>query len=110
MDRHGARAVLLADPDLVVIRALGLENTAPGIRPPGVAGLPIPTTILADADHVVRWIDQATDYQVRSDPARVRAALVDALGAPPPAAMTPPLPSTAPRAARPPTPSPGESD
>jgi peroxiredoxin len=81
--KHGAQAVLLADPDLRVTRALGLENTAPSIKPPGVAGLPIPTTILTDADHVVRWIDQAQDYQIRSAPERVRAALVEALGSPP---------------------------
>jgi len=80
--RHGAQAVLLADPDLRVTRALGLENTALAVKPPGLPGLPIPTTILADASHVVRWIDQATDYQVRSAPERVRAALVEALGRP----------------------------
>ena len=81
-DKHGARAVLLADPELRVTRALGLENTALAVKPPGLPGLPIPTTILADASHVVRWIDQAADYQVRSAPERVRAALVEALGAP----------------------------
>ena len=73
---------MLADPDLSVIRTFGLENTAPKIMPPGLAGLPIPTTILVDANHIVRWIDQATDYQVRSAPERVRAALVAGLGEP----------------------------
>ncbi|MBK7950885.1 MAG: redoxin domain-containing protein [Deltaproteobacteria bacterium] len=79
-DKHGARAILLADPDLRVTRALGLENAAPAVKPPGLPGLPIPTTILADASHVVRWIDQAADYQVRAAPERIRAALVEALG------------------------------
>ena len=83
MGKHGARAVMLSDADLRVTRLLGLENTAPKVKPPGVAGLPIPTTILADASHVVRWVDQATDYQVRSAPDRVRAALIAALGEPP---------------------------
>ncbi len=82
MSKHGLQAIMLADPDLRVTRALGLENTAPTIKLPGLAGLPIPTTILVDADQVVRWIDQASDYQVRSAPERVRAALIDALGAP----------------------------
>lgn len=82
MSKHGAQAILLADPELRVTRALGLENTAPSVKPPGVAGLPIPTTILTDGEHVVRWIDQARDYQVRSAPERVRAALVAAFGAP----------------------------
>jgi peroxiredoxin len=82
MSKHGAKAIMLADSDLRVTRALGLENTAPQIKMPGLVGLPIPTTILVDADHVVRWIDQASDYQIRSAPERVRAALVDALGVP----------------------------
>ena len=82
MAKHGAKAVMLSDHDLSVTRLLGLENTAPKIKPPGVAGLPVPTTILADADGIVRWIDQATDYQVRSDPDRVLAALKAGLDAP----------------------------
>ena len=82
MSKHGVQATMLADPDLSVTRMLGLENTAPKIKPPGLAGLPIPTTILIDANHIVRWIDQATDYQVRSAPERVRAALVAGLGEP----------------------------
>ena len=71
---------MLADPELSVTRKLGLENTAPKIKPPGPAGLPIPTTILVDADHIVRWIDQSTDYQVRSEPERVLKELEAALG------------------------------
>ena len=78
--KHGAQATMLSDPDLSVTRQLGLENTAPKIKPPGLVGLPIPTTILIDADHVVRWIDQAADYQVRAAPDRVRAVLADAFG------------------------------
>jgi peroxiredoxin len=81
MRKHGSQATMLSDPDLSVTRILGVENTAPKIKPPGVAGLPIPTTILVDADHIVRWIDQAPDYQVRAAPERIRAALVDGLGA-----------------------------
>ena len=73
---------MLADPTLAVTRILGLENTAPKVGPPGVLGLPIPTTILVDANHIVRWVDQASDYQVRAAPERVRAALVKGLGEP----------------------------
>jgi peroxiredoxin len=80
MSKHGARAVMLADPQLAVTRQYGLENTAPRVKPPGVPGLPIPTTILADAEGIVRWIDQAEDYQVRSQPARVLGAIRAALG------------------------------
>ncbi len=79
MGKHGAKAVMLSDRDLAVTRSYGLENTAPKLKPPGVPGLPVPTTILADAEGIVRWIDQADDYQVRSQPDRVLAALRGAL-------------------------------
>ena len=69
--KHGSQAVMLSDRDLSVTRRYGLENTAPKVKPPGVPGLPIPTTILADRDGIVRWIDQADDYRVRSRPQRI---------------------------------------
>jgi peroxiredoxin len=78
--RHGARAVMLSDRDLAVTRLYGLENHAPKVRPPGVPGLPIPTTVLVDAEGIVRWIDQARDYQIRSRPDRVLEAVRAATG------------------------------
>ena len=42
--------------------------------------MPIPTTLLVDAQGVVQWIDQAEDYQVRSNPDRVLEAIRGALG------------------------------
>ena len=77
--KHGARITLLADPDLAVTRQYGLVNRK-GLAPNGLRHLPIPTTLLVDATGVVRWIDQATDYQVRSHPERVLAAIRSALG------------------------------
>jgi peroxiredoxin len=82
--KHGARAVMLSDESLAVTDLYNLRNPtnfAPGKDGglPTLRGLPIPTTILVDAQGVVRWIDQSTDYQVRSDPERVRAALNAAL-------------------------------
>jgi peroxiredoxin len=77
--KHGARATLLADPELAVTTQYGLLNRK-GLAPGGLRKLPIPTTILVDADGVVRWIDQATDYQVRSHPERVLAAIRRTLG------------------------------
>lgn len=80
---HGLRGVLLSDPDLRVTDLYGLRNRwglAPKKNP--VGPLPIPTTILVDADGVVRWIDQADDYQVRSHPERVLAAIEANLPAP----------------------------
>jgi hypothetical protein len=40
-----------------------------------VSGLPVPTTLLVDADGIVRWKDQSKDYMQRSDPEVVRSAL-----------------------------------
>lgn len=72
---HGLDAVMLSDPALEVIDAFGLRNENFTVQPPWVPGLPVPTTMLADADGVVRWIDQTEDYTRRSDPGRVRDAL-----------------------------------
>lgn len=77
--RHGARAVMLSDPGLVVTDLYNLRNPR-NLGPKGFGPLPIPTTFLVDAKGLVRWIDQAQDYQVRSAPERVRAALLEALG------------------------------
>jgi len=78
--KHGLRAIMLSDADLAVTDLYGLRNRrslAPGRERalPEVRPLPIPTTLLVDAEGIVRWIDQADDYQVRSDPERVLAAL-----------------------------------
>lgn len=77
--KHGLDAVMLSDQDLSVTRLFNLENTARMVKPPGVLGLPIPTSILSDAGGIVRWIDQSSNYQVRSQPDRVLAALKSAL-------------------------------
>ena len=73
--KHGAKAVMLSDRDLAVTRLYGIENTAPKVNFWSPEGLPIPTTILADREGIVRWIDQSDDYRVRSEPGRVLAAL-----------------------------------
>lgn len=77
--KHGARVTLLADPELAVTKQYGLLNRK-GLAPGGIRHLPIPTTILVDAAGVVRWIDQASDYQVRSHPDRVLAAIRRTIG------------------------------
>jgi peroxiredoxin len=74
--KHGLGAVMLADPELVVTDRYRLRNPRGFALKSGViVPLPIPTTILVDAAGIVRWIDQATDYMVRSEPARVLHAL-----------------------------------
>ena len=77
--KHGLSTLILSDHDLSVTRLYNVENTAPKLKPAGVAGIPIPTTILADREGIVRWIDQAEDYRVRSQPSRVLEALRRAL-------------------------------
>jgi peroxiredoxin len=77
--KHGARVTLLADPELTVTARYGLVNHK-NLAPGGLRRLPIPTTILVDAEGVVRWIDQSADYQVRSHPSRVLDAIRRSLG------------------------------
>ncbi len=70
--KHGLRAVMLPDPTLAITDRYALRNPRNFAPKPGVIiSLPIPTTILVDADGIVRWIDQAMDYMRRSDPERV---------------------------------------
>ncbi len=79
--KHGLRGVMLADPDLAVTDRYGLRNPRNFAPKPGViVPLAIPTTFLVDGEGIVRWVDQATDYQQRSDPERVLAAIRAALG------------------------------
>ncbi len=55
---------------------LGLDLTE--VNADGTAQLPLATTVLVDADGVIRWIDVHPDYTTRSEPAEILAA-VDAL-------------------------------
>ena len=81
--KHRLGATMLSDPELDVTDRFGLRNLGIHSGPPGgPKALPVPTTILADARGTVLWIDQSGDYQRRSDPERVRAALHQHLGAP----------------------------
>jgi hypothetical protein len=59
---------------LAVTDRFNLRNPK-NVTPMGIAGMPIPTTFLADRDGVVLWIDQADDSMLRSDPDRVRRAI-----------------------------------
>jgi peroxiredoxin len=52
---------------------LGLDITV--VNADGTTGLPMPTTIVVDADHIVRWIDVHLDYTTRSEPSEILAAL-----------------------------------
>ena len=66
---------MLSDRALEVTNLYGLKNQAIHSGPPGRLGLPVPTTILADAEGKVLWMDQSENYTRRSDPDYVLAAL-----------------------------------
>ncbi len=87
--RDGLTFPLLSDPDLSVITRFGLRHEA-GLEfrtfligsvrfplgwPVGFKAMAIPTTLLLDEDHIVRWIDQADDYRIRGDASRTQGAL-----------------------------------
>ena len=73
--RHGLQAIMLADRDLSVTDAFGLRNLAIHSGPLNVDGLPVPTSLLVDRGGKVLWVDQAQNYQRRSGPDVVLAAL-----------------------------------
>lgn len=52
---------------------LGLDLTE--VNADGTIGIPMPTTMIVDADHKVRWIDVHPDYSTRSEPDQILAAL-----------------------------------
>jgi hypothetical protein len=77
---------MLSDPDLVVTDAFGLRNTAFHSAPPGddTEALPVPATLLVDSSGKVIWMDISEDYQRRSDPSVVLAAMRQLFDAPRP--------------------------
>lgn len=76
-DAHGLQAIMLSDFDLKVTDAFGLRNTLYHSAPPGddQEALPVPATLLVDRDGTVLWMDVAENYQRRSGPEVVLAAL-----------------------------------
>ena len=92
--RDGLSFTLLSDPGLEVIKQYGVEHhkalefskggfTLFGIPlalVPSVKKMAIPTTLLVDEGGVIRWIDQAEDYRLRSNEQRVMAAVERAFG------------------------------
>lgn len=73
--RHGLQATMLSDRGLEAIDQFGLRDRGNPSLPPGLGGLPIPTSLLVDADGTVVWKDQAEDFQRRSEPEDVLRAL-----------------------------------
>ena len=52
--------------------ALGLDVAAANAD--GTAVIPMPTTVIVDADRTIRWIDVHPDFSTRSEPAEILAA------------------------------------
>ncbi len=76
--KHRIGATMLSDRELDVTDRFGLRNE--GIHsgpPPPIAAkaLPVPTSLLVDANGEVLWMDQSKNYQRRSDPDYVLGAL-----------------------------------
>jgi len=59
---------------------LGLDLEA--VNADGTVAIPMPTTVIADAERVIRWIDVHPDYTTRSEPSEI----LDALDVRPPSA------------------------
>ncbi len=74
---HGLDAIMLSDVGLEVTDAFGLRNTEFNSAPPNddSPALPVPTTLLVDADGRVLWMDISTDYQRRSPPSVMLEAI-----------------------------------
>ena len=74
---HGLQATMLSDPELVVTDTFGYRNQGVHSAPPGddAVALPVPTSLLVNGEGKVLWIDQAENYQRRSGPEVVLAAM-----------------------------------
>ena len=74
---HGLQAVMISDTDLAVTDAFGLRNLGAHSAPPGepAEALPVPASLLVDASGKVVWMDKSDNYQRRSGPEVVLAAL-----------------------------------
>ncbi len=93
-ERDGLGLALLSDAKLKVIRQYGVEhhkafgfNTTrlvvfgiPLDFRPSFKAMAIPTSLIVDEEGVIRWIDQADDYRIRSDGDRVLEAVKGAFG------------------------------
>lgn len=89
-EKHALAFTVLSDPGNAVARSLGVLTAPPAavleaqrraglelaeVNADGGTGLPMPTTVVVDADRAIRWIDVHPDYTSRSEPADIIAAL-----------------------------------
>ena len=81
--RHRLGATMLSDRKLEVTDRFGFRNKGIHSGPPppiGARALPVPTSVLVDANGTVLWMDQSENYQRRSDPDYLLVALREHLG------------------------------
>ena len=74
-DEHGLQAIMLSDVGLEVTDAFGFRNTLFHTGPLDQEALPVPVSLLVDRDGKVLWMDVAENYQRRSGPEVVLAAM-----------------------------------
>lgn len=76
-DAHGLQAIMLSDADLKVTDTFGLRNTLIHSAPPGdeQEALPVPASLLVDRNGEILWMDLSENYQRRSGPDVVLAAI-----------------------------------
>ena len=75
---HGLDARMLSDRNLVVTDTFGLRNQllhSGDPRDPELEALPVPTPLLVDSGGQVLWMDPSENYQKRSGPEVVLAAM-----------------------------------
>lgn len=97
IERDSLSHLLLADPELQVIKQYGVEHEkAVGADSENIMSvfgmafpmpyqikfksISIPTSILIDENGVIQWIDQSEDYRLRASQERVMNAVHDAFG------------------------------
>jgi peroxiredoxin len=94
-EKNDLTFAVLSDPGNILARAVGVL-TAPTMQARAAqfaigtdltelnedhtASIPMPTTVILDADRVVRWVDVHPDYTTRSEPADILVALDKTVG------------------------------
>lgn len=93
-EKNGLGFAVLSDPGNVLAAAVGVVSAPSAqtrdaqlqhgldlttVNADGTTAIPMPTTVLLDADRVVRWIDVHPDYSTRSEPEQILGAVDAAL-------------------------------
>jgi peroxiredoxin len=90
-EKHGLAFPVLSDPGNRLAGQLGILTAArseevrttqerlgldlPATNADGTETIPMPTVVIADADHIIRWIDVHPDYTTRTEAGEILAAV-----------------------------------